>query len=144
MNKEKKCRKVMAKISSFIDNEVNGREKELINHHINNCPLCSKEYEDLAKLNNIFLQLHPVEVPEDVMCGLKILPVSYDKKIAKLRLHDRLRPLAVAASILLTIFSALTVGNRLIDARTSDNIPVEYQLAQESLFSLWQEVSYAK
>ena len=139
MKKEINCRKVTEKINAHLDGELSSRESEIITAHIRGCSECREEYNALINLNKKLAVLDNIEYPDSLVTKLKTISGIDSHRITNLRLTNRLRSLSVAASILLAVFSGIFFGDRLVKEISKDS-STDYEFAQESLYSLWQEV----
>ena len=58
------CNKFKILLSAYIDGEVTKEEEKKLLEHIKVCPACSREFENLRKIKNLFLlmeQKKPIE-----------------------------------------------------------------------------------
>lgn len=58
-----KCSKVKKLLSPYIDNELTGAQKELLDAHIKACTGCSKELETLQGLHTTFVAMQNITAP---------------------------------------------------------------------------------
>ena len=137
-----KCNKVIRMLSSYIDGELPVKRKDAVFLHLQNCSRCRQEYKTLLRLKDTLSRLETPILPETVKDRLKNLPKTKQKDITLLRFSYKLRALPIAASIVLTIASALFVGDKLADFSSFEEIPQEYQIASESLYTLWETIDY--
>lgn len=141
MKRNKECRKISAKLNSFIDDELSAKERAFIEEHLNGCTACKTEYESLAALNGSLAILRNPECPESLKNRLKSIPGSKTAAIKHLRLLHYLKPLPVAAAILLTIAAAGFLGNNIeVGQQTAESESSDYLLHRESLYTVLQEV----
>jgi hypothetical protein len=79
-----KCRHVLSLLSSYVDDEVDFEEKQVIEDHIKECENCGKALVDLRETIGRIRKIEPVPVPEDVAQRIKenIRREQKDKKAA--------------------------------------------------------------
>jgi hypothetical protein len=95
------------KISDLLDNDIYiAEERDQIIAHINECPLCKKEYEYLKATISYCIELSSVPVCLDDICTGTLKKVKFRKQK---KLAFKVVP-AVAASILLIIGFAMDNG----------------------------------
>ncbi len=58
-----RCCRIKKRISSFIDGEIQGKEKAKIEAHLNSCPECRNEAEKLKQVNMILDTMPSVSTP---------------------------------------------------------------------------------
>lgn len=103
------CKKVADLMSMYMDNELNELQKAEFEEHIDRCPLCAKELNDILKILEILHDMKEVELPDDFNDTLyeKLLQAkSKDQSKGKpLFLKNRyIRALSTIAAGILTIF----------------------------------------
>lgn len=82
-----KCEKLLEMISPYLDGELQEEEKEEFLAHLEQCPQCKKEVEELEQLLHDFSEIPEVELPdgfhEELMAKIKdsvVVPISIQKK----------------------------------------------------------------
>lgn len=65
-----KCSKLKLKLSAYADNELTGRELEGFREHLRICPECSKELENIIRINNFMAEILPEKSPEGMVAEL--------------------------------------------------------------------------
>jgi len=138
------CSKVRKKFNRYIDDRLNEKEKGKISLHLKNCPRCKKDIHDLLNVNKLLKEIEQPSIPCNTIEKIKHIPKTRAEKVKILRFKEKLRPVPVAASILLTIFLAVFAGEQVTGVKESPEIPAEYHLAQESLYTLWEEIRYER
>lgn len=82
-----KCEKLLEMISPYLDGELQESEREEFLAHMEQCPQCKKEVEELEQLLHDFSEIPEVELPEgfheELMVKIKdsvVVPISIQKK----------------------------------------------------------------
>lgn len=140
MKAKKECRKIIERLNGYIDGELPVKERESVTTHIEYCLSCKNEYDKLIEINSLLSTVDSEECPSDIKHALKQLPNRQRSKISFFRPLSQLKPLPVAASILLTITAALFLGNNLTQEPVLPTSEVEQLYTQESLYTIWQEI----
>lgn len=52
-------------ISSYIDGEVNEKQKNIVENHLKECPECRKEFEEMSKLEEVMGQMELRKPPKE-------------------------------------------------------------------------------
>lgn len=102
------CKKVKTFLSDYLDNELSEHMKQEIDAHLKSCRKCSSELSLLKKVIHELDSIEKVNAPDDLLMKLHkqlekerhhrgILPFVRQRK-------NQLRILAVAASVLLTVY----------------------------------------
>ena len=142
MMKDSQCRNIISKLNAYIDGEFDQPENEVIEYHLDSCIQCKKEYDQLKELNSILAEYTEPKCPPELINNLKLIPHLNQKTGYLTGLFNYLKPLPVAASILLSIFSAFIVGNNLTNQQAGQTVTQDYMIAEESLFTVLQEAYY--
>lgn len=133
------------KISRFIDDDLNPKEKEEVLEHINSCQECKEYYENLLTIKNLIDDLEEIPLPENfheeamdfVKANIKIkkpITISF-KKIA-----------TYVASVIAVLFIVTPIVMQ-IDKSIANYIPKESYNEQEdvqlhsSSFSINEDIS---
>lgn len=99
-------------ISLYIDGELDENEEKELLEHLNNCPLCEKEYEELKAVKAMLDEIEREELPEnfhnEVMA--KIREQSAPKTVKKKRRWDRYVSLAASICALVVVGGVLGTG----------------------------------
>ncbi len=143
MRDQKKCRRVIKRLNAFIDKELSKPDMIQVAKHLLDCQRCQKEYENIRQINELLNNKQTEHLPDTLREKLLNIPHIENRKTMKINKIRRFSPVPAAAAILLTIFSAVMLGRTYLkignDTQTGyDN----YQLAQESLYTIWEEISY--
>ncbi len=59
------CKKVKRKLSAYLDNELNNKEKQFIYEYLQNCEFCQNELNSLLQQDRYLKQLDSIEPPSD-------------------------------------------------------------------------------
>lgn len=51
---KRECEKIRVELSAYLDNEVNEEERSLIVQHLNKCPDCGLEFEEIKRIQRVF------------------------------------------------------------------------------------------
>jgi len=141
MKTNNECRKIQAKLNSYLDNELKPETREMVKLHLQNCNDCQQEYALMKELNASLREYPEAEMPEYMVAKLLQIPKMKREKGLFEILKKRFVPVPIAAAILLSLASALFVGQNLIDLQEDREIPVEYQLAQETFYYVWEDIT---
>lgn len=57
------CRYIQSRLSAYIDSELTGFQQQAIRHHLQHCPECSKEHEQIKQTKRLVNYLRPVPAP---------------------------------------------------------------------------------
>lgn len=104
-----KCEDFRELISLYIDDELDENEKNGLIEHLENCPLCRKEYEELKAIKEMVGKIGEEELPENFHNELmaKIKPVKEKTKKKKFST-------AKYSSLAASICAVLLVGGALV------------------------------
>lgn len=57
------CRYVQSRLSAYIDSELTGFQQQAIRHHLQHCPECLKEHEQIKQTKRLVNYLRPAPSP---------------------------------------------------------------------------------
>lgn len=129
----KNCEKTINVLNEYIDGELTPEECSAVQAHIESCPACKKEYEELCMIKKLFNDVQeeaPPELLSNIMTAVRTQ--KNDTKKHK-KLTEKIAVVAVAATIVLTIsvsplmFALINGG-----ASSSDNSSVENEALNKS------------
>ena len=132
-----KCSQIKQRISQYVDDELAPDELKLFTSHIQECPACKEELEEIQSVHRMFASVERFEAPYGfetrVMAHLK--GVKEAGLFAQLRLFLASRPVFLrtveAAFALVIMLIGVMSGNMLV----ADRAPARQPTIQES-FSL--------
>ena len=106
------CEQIKRKLFSYIDEEINIPEKDIISNHIKNCQICKGELTVLVKQKDLLVKLKDVEVSSDFRAGLlrKVkewddLKQENEETIRKTHLNWLLPVPAIGVIVFISIFA---------------------------------------
>ncbi len=116
-----RCEDVREIISLYIDNELNGEERNEIIEHLQSCEECNREYEDLLTIKRLLSETPEIELPSNFKEELhkKLVEsvlqeenkanenndvIDFGKRVNKKRLNWKVLS-GVAAALFLTVVS---------------------------------------
>ncbi len=134
------CTDIEKSLNAYIDGELTDTERESISSHLLSCRSCRDEYEQLLQVNYMLSEFDAPAFSPHLQDRLK--SISEEKRQSLFRPLQYLKPLPVAASIIITIFAALFLGNNLNKTVETALHSDEQSFAQESLYTVWQEIHY--
>lgn len=106
-----KCNKVRKKLSAFIDEELNIKEKEEILNHLNQCPKCTKEMEILKKTWNSLEVWEGIKSSEDFELKFwERIKVEEEKRFSLSEILRRILPIPVPVAAMIIFFIGLLGG----------------------------------
>lgn len=65
------CRKILAKLSDYIDREADSQETKKMNSHFASCPMCMAFLNTLKKTIDIFKRKGHDEIPDDLSRSMR-------------------------------------------------------------------------
>lgn len=100
-------KEIIRKLGAFLDNELSDEVKNTVKAHINGCPQCSKEVEELIARQLYIRNAPAIEV--DASFRAKITEKIEAQRAAKPAGFGRFIPIPLALSALILIFSAYMI-----------------------------------
>jgi predicted anti-sigma-YlaC factor YlaD len=64
-----KCQKAIVLISGKLDGELSKEVEEELDRHLDECPICRKEYEDLLKIKEVTANMRFADLPDRYWAG---------------------------------------------------------------------------
>ncbi len=115
------CEKYRDLISLYIDGEINENDEKELLEHLENCPLCRKEFEELKAITDMLGKIEEAELPEnfhtEVMTAIKAQSSPIKKNKPK-RIWARYASLA-ASICALFIVGASVLGSGMLGMGSS-------------------------
>lgn len=129
----KNCEKMINVLNEYIDGELTPEEYSTVQAHIESCPACKKEYEELRMIKKLFYDVQeeaPQELLNNVMTAVRTQKTNTQKRK---KLTKKIATIAVAATIVLTV-SVSPLMFALINGGASsfDNSSVEDEALNKS------------
>lgn len=59
------CRYIQSRLSAYIDSELTGFQQQVIRHHLQHCPECSREHEQIKQTKRLVNYLRPAPAPPE-------------------------------------------------------------------------------
>lgn len=108
------CKIYREMLHSYVSNELNPFEKEEMNKHLEGCPHCRREYEEILQLKRIAVELKPqVFQLDDLKAGIlaAIAPLKKKPKVTyDIKVLWRLGASLVACGVLALYLTFTSVG----------------------------------
>jgi len=143
MRDQMKCRRVINQLNAFADKELSSEDMKLVTEHLLACQKCRKEHDYYLQINNILDSKQTGQLPLKLREKLVNIPRLENRKVIKINRIRRFSPVPAAAAILLTLFSAVLLGRSYLKISHNTQTGYEnYQLAQESFYRIWEEITY--
>jgi hypothetical protein len=64
-----KCQEAIILISGKLDGELTPEQENELNRHLESCPVCRKEYEELTKLKEVTADMRFTDLPDRYWAG---------------------------------------------------------------------------
>ncbi len=137
-----KCSQVRKMISPYVDNELAPDELKLFTSHVQECPACKEEMEEIQAVHGLFASAEKFEAP----LGFATRVMAHLEEVEEAGLFSRLRRLfvvrpfflrtvEVAFALVIMLIGAVS-GNLLIADRTSGSVTSGTQTVVGETFSL--------
>jgi len=101
------CKKIEESLSSYLENDLDPKEKAEVEEHLNTCPGCSLLLSFIKETKDSLVDFPELELSDNLLANLHSIPSK--KKKFKLNLDFLLRPslqpVLASATILLTLLS---------------------------------------
>ncbi len=135
-----KCSQIRERISQYVDDELSAEEKKLFAFHIQNCPACKEELEEIQSVHQLFASAERFTAPYGfttrVMANLEAKEPSWLWQLFTLRPFF-LRAVEVAFALIIMIIGVFS-GNLLVTDRTSARQTVQTTVQESFSLDLFQ------
>ena len=135
-----KCSQIKEMISQYVDDELSADEKKVFAFHIQNCPACKEELEEMQSVHQLFASAERFPAPYGfttrVMANLEAKEPSWLWQLFTLRPFF-LRAVEVAFALIIMIIGAFS-GNLLVADRTSGRQAVQTTVQESFSLDLFQ------
>ncbi len=109
------CEKCQQLLNAYLDGELEGIEFDEVEVHIDKCPECRSELDQLVKMRELLMDLRSVEVPEGekeaFIEALRARLKAEGAREPQARRMD-LRPLLIAAIVVIVFLMVFISGHR--------------------------------
>jgi|GEM_PF-5709666 len=120
------CKDTAQLLSVYLDGELSAAERDLVQQHLNACPACRKELQELEQTIKLVRQIRPAELREDFLPGIRNrLAAQRSERPAAIRILSmpQVRMALAASAVLCICVYAILVTDKGQPA-------VEYQYTQ--------------
>ena len=135
-----KCSQIRTMISQYVDDELSADEKKVFAFHIQNCPACKEELEEIQSVHQLFASVERFPAPSGfttrVMANLETKEPSWLWQLFTLRPFF-LRAVEVAFALIIMIIGVVS-GNLLVADRTSGKQVVQATVRESFSLDLFQ------
>jgi len=142
MIKRNCCNRIRSKLNRYIDKQLSDLQIREVEEHLLVCTGCKKEYESFVQVNTLMESINSPTPPNTLCDKLKNIPFTNNREVKLLKFKYRLRAVPVAFAILLSVLSALFLSESMLIKSNNNYIIEDFPFAQESFYTLWEEVSY--
>ena len=131
------CKKVKEKLSASIDNELKDNDRQKIEQHLANCPLCRQEARFLSLAWNALEVWEKIEIPDNFEVRFwQRVREREPKKLPIKRLIRRIVEISVPAAAVIILVMGLILGNYLGNYLGNILYPIETKLSNNKVISL--------
>ncbi len=144
MNCKSQCKPVVRKLNAYLDDELPEDKKKQISEHLSGCILCRQELDALRKVNSLLAEDREEFLPLSLRKKLIKIPEYSSQRRNRIKVTRAITPLPAAAAVLLTLISALFLGRTFLTYQKEEPGYESYQFAQDSFYTLWEEIAYER
>jgi predicted anti-sigma-YlaC factor YlaD len=135
------CKEIYRKLNAYLDKELPAKEEKHITGHLLTCKSCRREFDSLQKLNTLLGERQTETISHSLLQKLEDIPAREGKISGINKAFGRFSLFPAAAAVLLTLFSALLLGRTYLSTGRYESTTTDsYQIAQESFYTLWEEI----
>ena len=130
------CTPIRERFSAYLDCDLNGREMQQVEAHLDTCPACRNEFEEWREIQRTLQAAGPVKAPADLALRLR-LAISHERSAKQRSLGERLmerwdllrdntlRPFAVQGAVTAAGILILVAGLSFLGAMAAAPTAVE-------------------
>lgn len=130
------CKPIRERFSAYLDCDLNGREMQQVEAHLDTCPACREEFAEWKNIQHAMVSMGHVKAPEDLALRLR-LAISHERSFKERTWSERfverwellrdntLRPFAVQGAVTAAAVLLVTFGLSIAGAMAAAPTPVE-------------------